>query len=141
MLNYSKLHNLKKEIVCKPYEFSGFFGELTACEINVCKNHNYFLIIVFVIVTLVFNIIYFHTKGLSMMKKGLLTALACGTMAVLLNGCSCDMKKKEEAPKVETPAAIDAVATEAAPQPEVQANVDAVATEVAPEAAPATPAA
>lgn len=75
------------------------------------------------------------------MKKGLLTALACGTMAVLLNGCSCDMKKKEEAPKVETPAAIDAVATEAAPQPEVQANVDAVATEVAPEAAPATPAA
>lgn len=33
------------------------------------------------------------------MKKSLITALACGTMAILLNGCSCDMKTKEEASK------------------------------------------
>lgn len=31
------------------------------------------------------------------MKTSLTTALACGTMAILLNGCSCDMKNKEEA--------------------------------------------
>lgn len=69
-----------------------------------------------------------------MMKKSLLTVLACTTMAVLLNGCSCDMRKKDE-PKVETPAAVDVVATEVAP--ETATSVDAVATEVAPESTPA----
>jgi FKBP-type peptidyl-prolyl cis-trans isomerase len=62
------------------------------------------------------------------MKKGLISALACGLIA-LLPGCSCDMAKKE-APKTEVPTPVEAPVTEAPKQDNAKMTQSGVKVEV-----------